>query len=333
MQSEDANDTTVIQALQPRPAILLVEDDAATRELLSQYIRAEGFEVTGAATAEEALTLVREGVFPIVITDLQLPGMDGLALCRELRSLELDGYVYVIVITGQLVHEGVVTALRAGANDYLHKGISREELAARLQTAVRIVSLEQRLRLALDQQRRLAASDVLTGLPNRRAFSKHLNAEFKRTVRFDDDLAVLLLDIDHFKLVNDQHGHDIGDDVLKAVANRVAKSLPRALDFLARLGGEEFAAILPQTDLEGAAAVAERLRSVVAEAPFQCGDHLIPITISIGVGAWSERRGFMAATPEDVLDLADQRLYASKRAGRNRVTSTSPHEAQPRRPR
>jgi two-component system, cell cycle response regulator len=273
---------------------------------------------------------VREGFYRIVITDLQLPGMDGLALCGEVRSLELDGYIYIIVLTGQLVHEGVVTALRAGADDYLNKGVSREELAARLQTAVRIVSLEQRLRLALDRQTRLAASDALTGLPNRRAFSKHLNAEFKRAVRFDDDLAVRLLDIDHFKLVNDQHGHAMGDDVLKAVAHRVAKSLPRAADFFARLGGEEFAAILPQTDVKGAVVVAERLRGVVAETPFQCGDQLIPITISIGVGAWSERRGFMAASPEDVLDLADQRLYASKRSGRNRVTSASPSDA-PRR--
>lgn len=307
-----------------------MEDDPATSELLSRFISAEGFEVTNAATAVQALALVRNESIPIVITDLQLPGMDGLALCRELRSHQLDGYVYIIVLTGQQVHGGVVAALRAGADDYLYKGVSREELAARLQSAVRIVSLEQRLRLALDQQRRLASTDALTALPNRRAFSKYFNAEFKRAVRFDEDLAVLLLDLDHFKLVNDKHGHTIGDQVLKAVATRVAKSLPRSFDFLARLGGEEFAVILPQTDLEGAAVLAERLRRAVADTSFPCNGHLISITVSIGVSAWSERRGIVASTPEDVLELADQRLYASKRSGRNRVTSTLPRDAQPR---
>jgi two-component system cell cycle response regulator len=330
MQSQDFNETTVILASQPRPGVLLVEDDPATCELLSHFIRAEGFEVTDAATAEQALELVRKESIPIVITDLQLPGMDGLELCRELRSQQFDGYVYIIVLTGQPRRGGVVAALRAGADDYLQKDVSREELAARLQTAMRIVSLERQLRLALNQQRRLALTDALTAVPNQRAFSKHFNAEFKRAVRFGEDLAVLLLDVDHFKLVNDQHGHTIGDHVLKAVATRVAKSLPRSFDFFARLGGEEFAVILPQTDLDGAAALAERLRGVVADNPFQCGGQLISITVSIGVSAWSERRGIVASTPEDVLELADQRLYASKRSGRNRVTSTLPRDAQPR---
>lgn len=326
----DFYETATIPAAQPRPAVFLVENDPAAQELLGSFIRAQGFEVTNVATAEQALALVREGLRPILITKLRLPGMDGLALCRELRSNEFDGYVYIIVLTGQRAHDGVVAALRAGADDYLCRDVSREELAARLQTALRIITLEQRLRMALNQQRRLAATDALTGLPNRRAFSKHLNAEFKRAVRFDEDLAVLLLDIDHFKHINDQYGHAIGDAALKAVASRVAISLPRSFDFFARLGGEEFAVVLPQTDTEGAALVAERLRSAVAETPFQCGDHLISITVSIGVSAWSERRGITAATPEDVLDLADQRLYVSKRAGRDRVTSTSPLDAQPR---
>lgn len=330
MQSPDFSETTVILASQLRPGVLLVEDDVATRELLGQFIQAEGFEVTAVATAEQALSLVREGFRAIIITDLQLPGMDGLALCRTLRSQELDGYVYIMVITGQRAHEGVLAALGAGADDYLRKDVSREELAARLQTAVRIVSLEQRLRVALHEQRRLAATDALTGLPNRRAFSKHFNAEFKRAVRFDEDLAVLLLDIDHFKHINDQYGHAIGDEALKAVASRVAAALPGAFDFFARLGGEEFAVILPQRSIDAAAGVAEHVRSAVNDVPFQCGDQLLCITVSIGVSAWSEHRGLAPATPEDVLDLADQRLYVSKRSGRNRVTSTSPREAQPR---
>lgn len=318
----DSDDTTQLLALPQRPAVLLVEDDPLASELLAAVLSAEKVPFIQASSAEDALALMQTRFCPIVITDLHMPGMDGLALCRELRAAKLPGYVYIIVLTG--ARENVVDALQAGADDYLDKGVSRAEFVARLQTAERIVMLEYRLRTTLDQQRRLAASDGLTGLPNRRAFAKHYNAEFKRAVRFNEDLAVILLDIDYFKRINDRYGHAVGDEVLKQFAQRVSAALPRSFDFVARLGGEEFVVLLPQTDLLGAVTVAERLRMAVAEKPFQIGEHVVPATVSIGVSSLTERSGGESVTPEDVLDVADRRLYASKESGRNRVTSASP---------
>jgi two-component system cell cycle response regulator len=318
----DSDDTTQLLVLPQRPAVLLVEDDPLASELLATLLSAEKVPFIEARSAEDALAIMQTRFFQIVITDVHMPGMDGLALCRELRAAKLPGYVYIIVMTG--ARANVIDALKAGADDYLDKGVSRAELMARLQTAERIVMLESRLRTMLDEQRRLAASDGLTGLPNRRAFAKQYNAEFKRAVRFHEDLAVVLLDIDYFKRINDRYGHGVGDEVLKQFAQRVSAALPRPFDFIARLGGEEFVALLPQTDLPGAVTVAERLRLAVANTPFQIGEHVVPATVSIGVSSLNERSGGDAVTPEDVLDVADQRLYASKESGRNRVTSALP---------
>lgn len=324
------DDTTQILELPQRPSVMVVEDDPLACEWVASVLRAEGFPVTEVSSAEAALAIMQTRFFQIVVTDIQMPGMGGLALCRELRAAQLPGYVYIVVMTGDDAHESVVAGLQAGADDYVHKGVPHAELAARLQTAERIVTLEHRLRLTLDKERRLAASDALTGLPNRRAFSKHFNAEFKRAVRFKEDLSVALLDIDHFKLINDRYGHAVGDEVLKQFAVRIGSRLPRTFDFFARLGGEEFVLLLPQTDLAGAAAVAERLRQAVAAEPFQIAEQVVPVTVSVGVSALNESTVGEGLTPEDVLDLADQRLYASKKAGRNCVTSTLTRASQPR---
>jgi len=318
-----SDDTTQLHPLPQRPAVLLIEDDQLARELLASVLRAEGFPLLEVSSAEEALAIMQTRFVQVVVTDIEMPGMDGLALCRDLRGAQLPGYVYIIVVTGDDARERVVAALQAGADDYLHRGVSRAELAARLQIAERIVMLERRLRFTLARERWLAGSDALTGLPNRRTFARRFKAEFKRAVRFKEDLAVALLDIDHFKLINDRRGHAVGDEVLKQFALRITAALPRAFDFFARLGGDEFVVVLPQTDLAGASTIAERLRQAVASEPFQITERLVSVTVSIGVSAHSECLVGGGLTSEDVLDLADQRLYVSKNSGRNCVTHAS----------
>jgi diguanylate cyclase (GGDEF)-like protein len=319
-------ETTQLLAVPTRPAILLVEDDEPTQELISMYAEQQGLVTHACASAEAALAQIQEEFHPIVITDVQMPGMGGLALCKKLRARKLPGYVYIIVLTGQDRESGVVAALEAGADDYVRKGCAPAELVARLRVAERIVTLEQRLRRTLESKARQAASDALTGLPNRRAFDRRFNADFKRARRFHEPLSLLLIDVDHFKNINDRHGHMVGDEVLRHLAATLRSHLPRDFDVLARLGGEEFAAVLPHTDREAAVTVAERLRTAVADQTIPTTDGALQITVSIGIGSLSSRTGAEQLTTLDLLDEADRGLYESKRQGRNRVTARPPAE-------
>lgn len=303
-----------------RPTILIVDDDDAIRDLVNIYMQEQGFQTRSCASAEAALEDMRKFFCPIVITDVQMPGMGGLSLCQKLRAGKWPGYVYIIVMTGHDQEDGVVQALDAGADDYLHKGAPPAEFQARLRVAERIVTLEQRLRRTLETKARQAASDPLTGLPNRRTFDRRLNAEFKRARRFTEPASVLLIDADHFKQVNDHYGHSVGDEVLRRLAALLRENLPREYDVLARIGGEEFGAILPHTSRENAAVVAERLRAAIESASFLTAAGTLRITVSIGIGSLSNRISLEPQTTLDVLDEADRGLYESKRLGRNQVT-------------
>jgi diguanylate cyclase (GGDEF)-like protein len=315
--------TDSIPLLNPasRPTILIVDDDEAIQELVNIYTLEQGFQTRSCPSGEAALEEMRKSFCSIVITDVQMPGMGGLSLCRRLRAGKWPGYVYIIVMTGHDQEDGVVDALEAGADDYLHKGSPPAELHARLRVAERIVTLEQRLRRTLESKARQAAADSLTGLPNRRTFDRRLNAEFKRARRFSEPISVLLIDADHFKQVNDQYGHQVGDEVLRRLAATLRENLPREYDVIARIGGEEFAALLPHTSRDDAVFVAERLRSAIESSPIPTSAGKLDVTISVGVGSLLNRANTEPQTTLDVLDEADRSLYESKRLGRNRVTS------------
>jgi diguanylate cyclase (GGDEF)-like protein len=318
-------ETTQLLTLPTRPAILLVDDEEATRKLVSMHAHQQGYTIHVCCNAEEALRRLRENFCPIVITDLHMPGMSGLAFCRELRARKWPGYTYIVVLTGDHEH-AEIAALEAGADDCLRKDAPPAELKARLRVAERIVTLEHRLRRTLEARARQAATDALTGLPNRRAFDRQFNAEFKRARRFGEALSVLLVDVDHFKQINDQCGHLVGDEVLRALAGTLRAKLPRQFDILARFGGEEFAAVLPHTDREASLHVAERLRAAVEKTSIQTSAGPRMITISIGIGHLATRVGPEPLTTHDLLDEADRCLYESKRQGRNRVTAYPPSE-------
>jgi diguanylate cyclase (GGDEF)-like protein len=303
------------------PRVLLVDDDDIAVERMRMLVEAEGYEVVSSASAEEALAELQRQFAPIVILDRNMPGMDGLELCRAIRDgAHYPGYVYLILCTAHDAEEEILSGLNAGADDYVSKRASGTQLIARLATARRILALEQSLKQVIEERRRMAMTDALTGAHNRRYFMSHLRRELKRGRRYGGPVSLLVLDIDHFKRINDGYGHAAGDSVLVEFARRLQETLPRESDWVARLGGEEFAVILPQTDLAGARVVAERLRVAVQGAPMRTGGGTVRVTVSIGVSGSAVFSNPDDATVEQLLRRADDCLYTSKRNGRDRVT-------------
>jgi len=321
-----ASDESVVTQVQPAlvdiaPRVLLVDDDEIVIERLRDLIAAAGFEVATASDGTAALAELKRQFAPIVILDRSMPGMDGLELTRAIRAdSTYPGYVYIMLCTAHDSEDEILSGLEAGADDYLSKRVSGAQLLARLATARRILSLEHSLKLVIEERRRMAMTDALTGAHNRRYFMSHMRRELKRTRRLGGDLSLLMCDLDHFKHINDRHGHAAGDEVLVEFVRRVQKSLPREYDWCARMGGEEFAIVLPQTPLTGAATVAEKIRLVVGAAPMLTSAGVVEVTLSVGVTSLSVFPDPHTATPEQLLSRADDCLYTSKNHGRDRVT-------------
>jgi diguanylate cyclase (GGDEF)-like protein len=318
----DFEDTQVLMAPMDVPKVLLVDGNAITLEHFSALVTGAGFPVQTAKNAEAALDSLQKHFTSIVVLDCSTPGMDALALCRTIREHQFAGYVYVVLLTLHDSEEDILAGLEAGADDYLNKLASPAQVLARLHIAQRILSLEHSLKSSLEERNRIAMTDSLTGAYNRHYFMRHLNRELKRIRRFGGEVSLLLFDIDHFKRINDNHGHAVGDEVLNVFVQRIQEGLPRDTDWCARLGGEEFAVVLPQTGLAGANIVAERLRSSIAGSALITSGGRISVTTSIGIsGAKSFSHG-AELSAEELLNAADRCLYTSKQGGRNKVTMT-----------
>jgi diguanylate cyclase (GGDEF)-like protein len=300
-----------------RPAILLAEDDPVTRMLLTRFLKKAGYDVDAVADGRAAFDKMMHRYYPVLITDWEMPGMDGLELCRAVRTIQLDGYVYTLLLTARDAKEHVIAGLEAGADDYLIKPVHEPELIARLNTGNRILKLEQSLRAANESNRILSITDPLTGVYNRRYLMDQLPREVDRGRRYGYPLSVIMCDIDHFKHINDDRGHASGDEVLHQFAHRIGGSIRSASDWIARYGGEEFMLVLPETDLKGGSVVAEKIRGIIASKPFvsRCGD--LAVTASFGVAATAAGGPDLTVQVDALLKAADQCLYASKAAGRN----------------
>jgi diguanylate cyclase (GGDEF)-like protein len=307
-----------VSAVSPR--VLLVDDDEIMVDRLKDLVTAAGFEVVTASSGEGALVTLATQFAPIVILDRHMPGMDGLALCRRIRATQYPGYVYIMLVTAHDSEDEILAGLDAGADDYLSKRLSGTHVIARLATARRILQLEHSLRQVIEERRRMAMTDVLTGCHNRRYFMNHLRREIKPMRRFGGEVALVVFDVDHFKHINDRYGHAAGDAVLIEFVRRVQGALPREYDWCARLGGEEFAVVLPQTGLGGGATVAEKIRRAVAAAPIQTAQGPVEVTVSAGVSGLACFADRGAVTADHLLSRADDCLYHSKNGGRDRVT-------------
>lgn len=266
---------------------------------------------------QAALMHCAEGGIDVALVSLDLRDFDGLRLCGQLRSLDRTRDVAVITMAEMEDKARILRGLDIGANDFLVRPVDRNELVARVRTQIRRKRFTERLRDSVQSSLELAVTDGLTGLHNRRYLDVHFDAMFKDSVRRATDIAVLVLDIDRFKLVNDSYGHDVGDAVLKEFATRIS-TLTRGVDLVARFGGEEIVVVVPDATLHEARLVAERIRERIGSVPFQAGnDRELAVTVSIGVAV----RQTGDKGPAELLKRADQALYQAKNGGRNKVVA------------
>lgn len=299
--------------------ILIAEDDAVTRMLLEKTLIKAGHEVVSVENGRKALELFQERFFPIVLTDWMMPEMDGLELCRAIRKKKNPGYVFIVLLTAKDSQDDIITGLEAGADEYLTKPFNQVELIARLNTGRRFLEQERALRQANEEIRILSITDSLCGCSNRGCLNTRLPQEISRARRYRHSLSVVMCDIDHFKKVNDTYGHQAGDLVLKKFSKRLKDSIRDKIDLLARYGGEEFLVTLPETDLDGALNVAERLRQVISEKKFDIGTKKIKITASFGVAGFDSDNAGDEISFDILINHADKYLYQAKNEGRNRV--------------
>ena len=320
----DLNDTMLMRGLQStQPCrILVVDDDEMVRARLSALLRASQFEVEVAESGEEALQIMNSQPCQVLLTDWQMPDMDGLSLCRYVRANRMENYVYILLLTVRSSKEDLLQGLAAGADDYVVKGGSVDEMLARLEVARRITHVEHSLRASNRENWRLSVTDPLTGTNNLRYLMKYLPRELLRSRRYGHPLAVLSCDIDGFKQINDRFGHEAGNELLKAFVARSEQCLRASSDWMARVGGDEFMIVLPETRAPGANRVAHKLRHAYMQSPV--ATHMGPInfTASVGVTAVEAAKEIESVSRiEHLLRAADRGLYASKSLGGNRCSA------------
>ena len=295
--------------------ILLVEDHERMANRMSEALAEIGTTVID-AEGENIPGKVRDGNFDLVIISLNMEGIDGLRVCSLLRSGEETRQLPILVLSDQHDSRELVRSLEIGVNDYLVRPIDRNELLARARTQIRRKRYADRLRENLHLSYKMATTDAVTGLYNRHFMAAHLGTVMQATGRSGRPVSLLMLDIDHFKKVNDTYGHGAGDEVLREFGRRIASNI-RGVDLAARFGGEEFVVIMPETDTAFASSIAERLRSEVEREGFKVStqDAPIAVTVSIGIAGSNEQLN----SPEKLLKAADEALYAAKGGGRNQV--------------
>jgi diguanylate cyclase (GGDEF)-like protein len=295
--------------------VLVVDDDPGNIRLVQETLADLGYTIETASDGVQALEKVRAQAPDLLILDVMMPRMNGLEVCRIVKSMSTESFIPIILVTVQGDIDSKVTGLKLGADDYLAKPYNPLELRARVHSMLRIKALQDKINAKRKDLEALSVTDDLTGLYNHRALQQRLKDEFSRAQRYNEPLSALMIDIDHFKDVNDKFGHLFGDKVLTEIAKIMHKCV-RDIDVCARYGGEEFMIILPQTHFSGSLTVADRVWRSVGSCPFTDGKATAQITVSIGISFFPNKN---VATVEQLVSFADQALYQAKREGRNRI--------------
>lgn len=300
--------------------VFVAEDDVTSLKLLEAVLRRWGFEVTSASDGTAAWQMLQLPNMPnLIVLDWMMPGMDGLEICRRIRQKETQPPEYLILLTSMDRKKDIVAGLDAGANDYITKPFDNDELRARLQVGQRVLELQAELVKAKKAFEFQASHDALTGLLNRRAILERLDTEMSRARRQQSELSIAVLDIDHFKLVNDNYGHAVGDEVLRDFSQRL-RAVLRDYDTVGRYGGEEFLAVLPNICAIRNEDIFDRIRTSIGGEPFKTSVGALKVTTSVGAACTDGKE-----TVDGVIHLADEALYEAKRAGRNQVAFAQRH--------
>ncbi|WIY54396.1 PleD family two-component system response regulator [Devosia sp. YIM 151766] len=295
-------------------SILIIDSDARHAERIKNYLTPE-HRVDILTQPADAVFQVTGAQYDLALVSMSLDDFDPLRVCSQVRTVEHTRNLPIILMADPADKPLVVRALDLGINDFIHRPVERNELLARVRTQIRRHRYALELRQSVSNTMALAVTDELTGLYNRRYFDRHLNVMLGKALEQERDLALMILDIDYFKAVNDAHGHDVGDRVLREFSARLRRNI-RGVDLACRFGGEEFVVLMPDTDTVQAEAVAERVRQSIAEKPFAVGTaRPLVVTVSVGVSL----NEHLADTPEGMIKRADVALYRAKREGRNRV--------------
>lgn len=304
----------------PPPVILFADDEEVNRTLIKRRLTRAGYEVITAKNGAEAVEQARTLSPDLVVLDLMMPVMDGQQACRTLKADAATRNVPVIILSARDETEVKVSCLSNGANDYISKPFRVEELIARVEVAIRLKRERDNLRASAEQaQARADAAyektllDALTSLLNRYGLQRALARELSRARRYKRALSCLMLDIDHFKTINDTMGHPVGDLAIMQFASSLHDAM-RGSDIICRYGGEEFLVLLPETNLAGAATFAEKVRSTIAARAFGEGEHSFTLTMSAGAAELQNQE-----SGNDMIARADAALYRAKQLGRNRV--------------
>jgi len=296
--------------------ILIADDSVVSRHLLEATLRKWGYDVMVACDGAEALELLqREDAPGLIILDWMMPGMTGVEVCRRIRQRDSEPYTYILLLTSKNEKEDLIEGMDAGADDYITKPFDQNELQVRLRAGIRLVDLQSQLLKAREDLREQATRDSLTRLWNRSSILGELTRELARSEREARPLGVVIVDLDHFKQVNDTYGHLAGDAVLREAARRMQNGI-RQYDSIGRYGGEEFLILFPSCSEEDCVAQADRLRKQLAQTEMSVNDSLLRVTASFGVTV--AMPGEMR-TQEALIRKADEALYVAKRSGRNRV--------------
>jgi diguanylate cyclase (GGDEF)-like protein len=313
-----------MKSFNPENCLILVVDDVSDNlQLIALILEKRGYETTFATNGQQALERVQSAKPDLILLDFMMPQMNGLEVCERLKANPELAEIPIIFLTASHEHEHLIQAFEKGAVDYITKPFSTPELLARVRTHLELKYTRESLKNLLDKQaqltkelEKLANTDPLTGVWNRRYFLNLCEAEINRACRYNRLFSVLILDLDHFKKINDIYGHAVGDEVLIAMTIIVQNSL-RKVDFLGRFGGEEFVVLLPETNLDMAVNVAERIRDSLEKTVIPIEEKQVKITASIGVSTYQLEDQKI----DVVLQRADQALYQAKNQGRNRVVA------------
>ncbi|HAC62939.1 MAG TPA: diguanylate cyclase response regulator [Cyanothece sp. UBA12306] len=296
--------------------ILIVDDISKNIQLLIEILDSLGYATTFAIGGKQALERVKIVKPDLILLDLMMPEINGIEVCRIIKSEEETADIPILFLTASNEKDHLLQAFEEGAVDYVTKPFKTSELLARVKTHLELKKTQNELKLAYKKMQKLANTDPLTGIANRRYLLDFAQKEFQRILRYHNNLSLLMIDIDHFKRINDTYGHDNGDKAIKNIVFSI-ESCIRKIDLLGRFGGEEFVVILPETPMKGALEVAERIRALIASQSLILEEDTVTLTVSIGIVSYTSED----KTIGQMIQRADRSLYQAKTGGRNRIVA------------